>query len=78
AVAVVILVTLAKHWRGRKKVEAPAVEPYGEGPKGGKDALMARQRFSPTIPGEDGDTPYDPIRGTRPVKGVRWGRPPSK
>ena len=78
AVAVVILVTFAKHWRGRKKVEAPAAEPYGEGPKGGKDALMARQRFSPTIPGEDGDTPYDPIRGTRPVKGVRWGRPPSK
>ncbi len=76
AVAVVTLVTFAKHWRGRKKVEAPDAEPYGEGPKGGKDALMARQRFSPTIPGEDGDTPYDPIRGTRPVKGVRWGRPP--
>ena len=77
-VALVTLVTFAKHWRGRKKVDAPPVEPYGEGPKGGKDALMARQMYSLTNPNEDGDTPYDPIRGTRPVKGVRWGRPPSR
>ncbi len=79
AVAVVTLVTFAKHWRGRKKkVEAPPVEPYGEGPKGGTDALMVRQMYPLTNPSEDGDTPYDPIRGTRPVKGVRWGRPPSR
>ena len=75
-VALVTLVTFVKHWRGRKKVEAPPVEPYGEGPLGGKDALMVRQTYSLTDPNEEGDTPYDPIRGTRPVKGVRWGRPP--
>jgi len=76
AVGVVILLTIVKHWRGRRKVKAPPAEPYGEGPKGGKDALIARQMYLLTDPNEDGDTPYDPIRGTRPVKGVRWGRSP--
>lgn len=75
-VALVTLVTFVKHWRGRKKVEAPPVEPYGEGPLGGKDALMVRQMYSSTIPGEDGYTSHDPVRANGPVRDRRLGRPP--
>lgn len=70
------LVICVRRWRAGRKDKAPPMEPYGEGPRVGKDILLVRQMYPLTNPREDGDTPYDPIRGTRPVKGVRWGRPP--
>jgi hypothetical protein len=76
ASVVASLVIIIKHWRARRKDKAPPMEPYGEWPRAGKDILLVRQMYPLTNPNEDGDTPYDPIRGTRPVKGVRWGRPP--
>lgn len=75
-VAVLTLFTIVKHWRVRRKLKAPQVEPYGEGLQAREDVLMIRQMYPMANSREDGDTPYDPIRGTRPVKGVRWGRPP--
>ena len=55
-VGVVILIDIVKRWRVRRKIEGPAVEPYGEGSQGGTDAMMVRHTFTPRITREDGDT----------------------
>ncbi len=56
AVGVVTLIVIVKRWRARRKVEEPSVEPYGEGSKGGTDAMTVRHTFTPRITREDGDT----------------------
>ena len=55
-VGVMALIIIIRRWRVRRRIEGPAVEPYGEGPKGGTDALMLRQTFTPRITREYGET----------------------
>jgi uncharacterized membrane protein len=74
--ALVAIVSLVVRRRRRRMVKAPSVEPYGEGPPDRKTVLMVRHVPSSTISRADDDTPFDPLRDTRPVKAVRRGRPP--
>ncbi len=74
--ALVAIVSLVIRRRRRRMVEAPSVEPYGEGPPDRKAVQMVRHVPSSAISREDGNTPYDPIRDTGPVMAVRRGRPP--